>query len=197
MGRSPPPGGRRPRPRAGRSQKTLQDRADDVRSQLPCPGDQPGGAALDLGVGQLQLDDRIGLFEDQDLFILGVHRLDEVPIQGIGHGHLEKIDLAQEPQFLQPVPGVGEGHPRGDDAGPGMGAVPGGERGGKLRRPGDLFDLVVELPVQFPANRGVAHQRRGFFSNRAGRSRRRGGPQGTFCRAWQTRVVGRSMTGSS
>ncbi len=50
-------------------QKGLQHRADDVGGQFPFPGDQPGGAALDPGVGQLQFDDRIGFFDDQDLLI--------------------------------------------------------------------------------------------------------------------------------
>ena len=168
-------------------QEGLQHRADDVRGQLAGPGDQPGGAALDPGVGQLQFDDRIGLFDDQDLFIPGVDRLDEVPIQRIRHGHLEKIDPAQETQFLQPVPGMGPGHPGGDDAGAGMGAVPGGEPGGKLRRGGDLFDLVVQQPVQFQDKHGGGAPAPGVFfepgrapegagAARRGRSAGRGRP---------------------
>ena len=155
---------RRRRDDPGRQrQKSFQRRADDVRGQFPFPGDQPGGAPLDPGVAQLQFDDRIGLFHDQDFFIPGANRVDKVPIQGIGHGHLEKIHPAQEAQFLQPVPGVGEGHAGGDDADAGVGAVPGGELRGEFRRPGDLFDLVVQLPVQLQDKHGGGAPAPGVF----------------------------------
>ena len=118
---------RRGRDHPGRQlQKRLQHRADDVGGQFPGPGHQPGGAALDPGVGQLQFDDRIGFFDDQNFFIPGPDRFNEIPVQGIRHGHLIKIDPAQEPQFLQPVAGVGAGHAGGDDADAGVGAVSGG-----------------------------------------------------------------------
>ena len=82
--------------------------------------------------------------------IAGPQAPDEVPVEGVGHGYLVKIEAAQQAHLLQQVPGVGEGHPRGDDARSRMGAVPGREAGGKLRLLGDLVDLGVQLPVQLP-----------------------------------------------
>ncbi len=80
---------------------------------------------------------------------------------------------------------------------PGEEPSPGVSSGAKVGSREMASILSLSCRCNSRKNWGVAHQRPGFLSKRAGRSRAIGGATVTFCRAWHTRVVGRSSTGIS
>jgi len=70
-------------------------------------------------------------------------------------------------------------------------------RGRKASSPAIRSIFSLSCRWRSGRNCGVAIHRPGSFSKRGGRFKTSGRPQGTFWRAWHTRVVGRSMTGIS